>query len=148
MAFNSLGETLPWYSGRVSYSWNNCHGGCWSWVLRRWGLYKQGSHSCVPLVSWVENSIFQLSSRFDADLTTLIHHEPLIDPYLDLTTHKFLAFYNVRATSKGNIANFCKKDKGQMSTWLEPQYSNAKHRHPGFSSSVGRARNFLPKKKF
>ncbi|XP_042951904.1 uncharacterized protein LOC122289058 [Carya illinoinensis] len=52
--------------------------------------------------------------------------EPLRDPYLDLTAREFLAFYNLREASKGNVLGFRRKDDGQMLAWFQTCYSNAK----------------------
>lgn len=52
--------------------------------------------------------------------------KPLDDPYPDLIAQKFLAFYTVRVTSKGIVADFRKKHKGQSLALYKTQYSNAK----------------------
>lgn len=48
------------------------------------------------------------------------------DPYPNLTTREFLAFYGVKATLKGNVVNFHKKEKGLALAQLETRYLNAK----------------------
>lgn len=53
-------------------------------------------------------------------------HPFALRAYLDLTAQKFLAFYSVRGASKGSVANFSKKEKGQILAQFEPWYSNAK----------------------